>query len=133
MTNGCFDIIHSGHIKILKESKDLGDILIVAVNSDSSIKKNKGNGRPLNILRDRLTVLNSISYIDYILVFNSKTPDKLYQHILPDVLTKGGEYKSDTNIAGKKYVIANNGKIVFVPMKKERSTTNIINKILKKH
>ncbi len=132
MTNGCFDIIHSGHIKILKESKNLGDILVVAVNSDRSIRINKGNSRPLNCLKDRLIVLNAISYIDYILIFHSKTPDQLYKCILPNILTKGDEYKLTNNIVGQQHVLANKGKIIFIKMKKNRSTTNILNKIRKK-
>ena len=133
MTNGCFDIIHSGHIKILKKSKDLGDILIVAINSDKSIKANKGNDRPFNTLRDRLSVLNSISYIDYVLVFNTETPDKLYKYILPNILTKGAEYsRQKSNIAGGHHVMANKGKIIFVSMKKNLSTTNILKRIKKK-
>jgi len=131
MTNGCFDILHAGHVKLLKESKNLGDILIVAVNSDKSIKINKGSRRPFNILNDRLMVLNSISYVEYIITFNSKTPEKLYKSIMPNILTKGDEYKSK-NVIGSKYVLQNNGKIIFIGMKKNRSTTSILNKIKKK-
>ncbi len=131
MTNGCFDILHAGHIKLLKESKNLGDILIVAVNSDKSIKINKGIERPFNTLRDRLIVLSSITFVDYIVTFNSKTPEKLYKYILPNILTKGDEYKLK-NVIGSKYVLKNSGKIIFVAMKKNRSTTIILNKIAKK-
>ena len=93
VTNGCFDIIHPGHIKIFKSSKNKGDKLLVLVNSDKSIKLNKGKKRPIIKLKDRIQVLSSIQFIDYLVVFNNKTPEKIISRIKPDVLTKGSSIK----------------------------------------
>ena len=93
VTNGCFDIIHSGHIEIFKKSKELGDVLIVLVNTDKSIKKNKGINRPIIKQEQRLKVLSAISYIDYIVPFDQLTPIKLYNKIKPSIVTKGKQYK----------------------------------------
>ena len=130
MTNGCFDIIHAGHIKIFKESKKLGDILVVAVNSDRSIKKLKGNSRPFNKIKDRLSVLESIIYIDHILVFNSLTPKNIYQKLKPDIITKGSEYHK-SEVVGSLSITKNNGKVILIKMLKNRSTSNLAKKINK--
>lgn len=129
MTNGCFDIIHSGHVDYLVKSKKLGDILIVAVNSDKSIKKLKGKSRPVNNLKNRIKVLNSMSFIDFIISFNYETPQKIYEKILPDILTKGTQYRK-MEVAGGKIVIENGGKVSFIKMTVGQSTTKILNKIL---
>jgi D-beta-D-heptose 7-phosphate kinase/D-beta-D-heptose 1-phosphate adenosyltransferase len=102
-TNGCFDIIHRGHIEYLKKSKELGDILILGLNSDSSIKLNKGNTRPFNKLEDRLYILEQFPFIDYIIIFDDKTPIKLLESIKPDIYTKGNEYTKDDicNVLGE--------------------------------
>lgn len=126
-TNGCFDIIHSGHIKILRESKKFGDILIVGLNSDDSIRKIKGKDRPVNKLKDRIDVLSAIEYVDYIVVFSQKTPYNLIKKIKPDVLVKGGDYTPD-KVVGREYA----GRVVIVPLLKGRSTTKIIEKISNK-
>lgn len=130
MTNGCFDIIHAGHIKIFKESKKLGDILVVAVNSDRSIKKLKGNSRPFNKIKDRLSVLESIIYIDHILVFNSLTPKNIYQKLKPHIITKGSEYHK-SEVVGSLSITKNNGKVILIKMLKNRSTSNLAKKINK--
>jgi rfaE bifunctional protein nucleotidyltransferase chain/domain len=130
MTNGCFDIIHAGHIKIFKESKKLGDILVVAVNSDRSIKKLKGNSRPFNKIKDRLSVLESIIYIDHILVFNSSTPKNIYQKLKPHIITKGSEYHK-SEVVGSLSITKNNGKVILIKMLKNRSTSNLAKKINK--
>ena len=128
MTNGCFDIIHSGHIDYLTKSKKLGDILIVAVNSDKSVKKNKGNSRPINSLNNRTKVLSAMTCIDLIISFNSETPDKIYKKILPNTLTKGMQYKNQ-NVSGGKFIIHNGGNVRFIKMTKGQSTSKILNKI----
>lgn len=125
-TNGCFDIIHKGHIRLLKKAKSLGDVLIVGVNSDSSVKKLKGDTRPINPQGDRAEVLDSIKYVDYVVIFNELTPYKLITELKPDVLVKGKDYKK-TEIVGWGIV----PKIVQVNLVKNRSTTKIINKIKK--
>lgn len=127
-TNGCYDILHPGHIKIFRESKKKGDKLLVLLNSDNSIKLNKGHKRPILKLNERLSILNSIEYIDYILVFNELTPEKIISKIKPDFLTKGSEYKK-SKIAGSQLVLKNKGKIHLIKMLKKYSTTNIIKKI----
>lgn len=125
-TNGCFDIIHSGHIKVLREAKKLGDILVVGLNSDSSVKKLKGRNRPVNLLKDRIEVLSAIKYVDYIVVFNKSTPYNLIKKIKPDFLVKGGDYK-EKDIVGRQF----SKKVVTIPLVKDKSTTNIIERIKK--
>lgn len=128
MTNGCFDIIHPGHVTYLKQAKALGNKLIVAVNSDDSVKRLKGDSRPINSLEDRIAVLSGLSSVDYVVSFSEDTPQKLISRILPDILVKGGDYKVE-EIAGHKEVIANGGKVVIIPFVEGKSTTRIVNKI----
>lgn len=126
-TNGCFDIIHSGHIKSLKYAKSCGDILIVGLNSDSSIKKIKGPNRPINKFKDRATVLSAIRYVDYVIGFKEKTPYNLIKSIKPDVLVKGGDY-SLKEIVGREFA----AEVRVVKLLKGRSTTKIIEKVSNK-
>lgn len=123
-TNGCFDIIHTGHIKLLKKAKNLGDVLIVGLNTDNSIKKLKGNSRPINSQNDRAAVLDSIKYVDYIVFFDELTPYKLITELKPDIVVKGGDYKTK-DIVGWGIV----PKIVKVRLVAGKSTTNIISRI----
>ncbi|MCS7230853.1 MAG: D-glycero-beta-D-manno-heptose 1-phosphate adenylyltransferase [Elusimicrobiota bacterium] len=123
-TNGCFDILHLGHVRLLKKAKSLGDILIVGLNTDSSIKKIKGPTRPINSQKDRAEVLDSIKYVDYVVLFNEETPYKLISEIKPHILVKGADYKLN-DIVGRDIV----SKVVRVKIVKNRSTTSIINKI----
>ncbi len=123
-TNGCFDIIHAGHIKVFKKCRKLGDVVIVGVNSDSSVRKLKGPTRPVNKLKDRIEVLKAIRYIDYVVSFNELTPYKLIKSIKPDFLVKGGDYKKD-DVVGREFA----KKVIIVKLLKNRSTTNILNKI----
>lgn len=127
-TNGCFDILHYGHIKYLEKAKRLADILIVAVNSDSSVKKIKGNGRPVNNQFARVGVLSALSLIDYLVIFNEDTPLKLIKLIKPDVLIKGGDWKVES-IAGAEIVKSYDGKVVTIPYLNGYSTTRLIEKI----
>lgn len=124
-TNGCFDVIHAGHISLLNRAKNYGDILVVAVNSDASVKRLKGDKRPINILNDRIFVLSSMSCIDYILVFDDDTPLSLIKALKPDVLVKGGDYKI-SDIIGADYVQACGGEVYSLPLYENLSSTNIL-------
>jgi D-beta-D-heptose 7-phosphate kinase/D-beta-D-heptose 1-phosphate adenosyltransferase len=126
-TNGCFDIIHSGHIKVLKKCRDLGDVVIVGLNSDSSVRALKGPRRPINSERDRAEILDSIKYVDYVVIFNELTPYNLIRMIKPDFLVKGGDYKK-SEIIGREFA----KKVITVKMLKGRSTSLIIEKLLNK-
>jgi len=126
-TNGCFDIIHSGHIRVFKKCRSLGDIVIVGLNSDSSVRRLKGPKRPINNQKDRAEVVDSIRYVDYVVIFSELTPYKIIKMIKPDFLVKGGDYKKD-EVVGREFA----GKVVIVKMLKGRSTTKIIEKILDK-
>jgi len=127
-TNGCFDILHAGHIKLLKEAKSLGDILIVGLNTDYSIKKLKGDKRPIKNEKTRCMILESIKFVDFVILFNESSPIKLIKKIKPDVLVKGSEYNKK-EIIGYDFMIQNKGKIHLVKMEKNISSSNIIDKI----
>jgi rfaE bifunctional protein nucleotidyltransferase chain/domain len=129
MTNGCFDIIHAGHVDYLQKSKKMGNKLIVAINSDVSIKLLKGNKRPINKLNDRIKVLSEFSSVDFIIYFMSRTPEHIYRVIKPDILTKGNEFKDINKIAGANYIIKNGGKVRLIKYIKQHSTTKIIKKL----
>jgi len=128
MTNGCFDIIHSGHVHILREAKKMGDVLIVAMNSDESVVKNKGNNRPINNEIERAFVLSSLIMVDHIIIFNEITPEKLICTILPDVLVKGADYENK-KIAGRDCLENNGKKVALVSLLEGRSTSKIIQKL----
>ncbi len=128
-TNGVFDILHIGHIRYLKEAKKLGDVLIVAINSDSSTKHIKGPKRPLNKEKDRAEALASLECIDYVIIFNEKDPVKILEKIKPDIHVKGGDYKVN-QIIEKGIVEKNNGKIILIPEIKGYSTTDLIKKVM---
>ncbi len=127
-TNGCFDILHAGHVNYLRAAASEGDLLVVAINSDRSIRKLKGEGRPVNHEADRVMVLGELESVDYIVVFDSDTPKRLLRAIKPDVLVKGDEYSHD-QVVGYEIVESYGGRIARVPMVKGRSTSNIIRKI----
>lgn len=127
-TNGCFDILHRGHISYLEQAKSLGDILIVGVNSDSSVKKLKGEGRPVNIESDRAYVLDNVKSVDHVIIFEEDTPYNLIDKIKPDYLVKGGEWKEE-DIVGSDIVKANGGKVISLKYVDNYSTTNILKKI----
>ena len=123
-TNGCFDVLHIGHINYLQESKKLGDILIVGLNSDNSIKRLKGDKRPINNLSDRITFLSNLDFIDFIIPFEEDTPLEIIKLIKPDILVKGGDYLIE-NIIGREYA----NETIILPFVDGKSSTNIINKI----
>lgn len=129
-TNGCFDIIHAGHVIYLNKAKKLGDILIVGLNSDSSVKKLKGNNRPVIIEDDRAYIISNLKPVDFVVIFNDNTPYNLINEIKPDYLVKGSDYKNQ-EVAGSDIVKSYGGQVVFIDYVNEKSTTNIIDKIIK--
>ncbi|MCT8544116.1 bifunctional D-glycero-beta-D-manno-heptose-7-phosphate kinase/D-glycero-beta-D-manno-heptose 1-phosphate adenylyltransferase HldE [Glaesserella parasuis] len=128
MTNGCFDILHPGHISYLENARKLGDRLIVAVNTDESVKRLKGESRPINDLDARMAVLAGLASVDWIVPFGEDTPQRLIGEILPDLLVKGGDYKPE-EIAGSQEVWANGGEVRVLNFENGCSTTNVIKKI----
>mgnify|MGYP001313947575 FL=1 len=127
-TNGCFDILHRGHIEVLSRSSDLGNKLIVGLNSDSSIQKLKGENRPIIEENSRAIALAALSFVDAVVLFTEETPLNLITILKPDILAKGGDYKIST-IVGHEIVQENGGKIILVPFIDGFSSTNIIDKI----
>ena len=130
MTNGCFDILHAGHVSYLEEAKVLGDRLIVAVNDDDSVTRLKGNSRPINSLADRMTVLAGLAAVDWVVAFSADTPAELVSRLLPDILVKGGDYQAD-EIVGGKAVIQNGGEVQILSLKEGLSTSAMIKLIRK--
>jgi len=127
-TNGCFDILHLGHITYLQKAKQLGDILIVGVNTDDSVRRLKGPTRPVNTDYDRAVVLSALKSVDYTVLFKEDTPLNLINAIKPSVLVKGGDYTIDT-IVGATEVLANGGEVVTIDFVEGKSTTSIIKKL----
>lgn len=122
-TNGCFDILHVGHVDYLRKAADLGDILVVGLNSDESVHKLKGSSRPINNQNDRTEVLSALSFVDYVTIFDEDTPLNLIKTIKPDVLVKGADYKPG-EVVGRKEVEAYGGKLTLIPFVEGKSTTN---------
>lgn len=127
-TNGCFDILHTGHLSYLREAKKQGDVLVIGLNSDHSVKRLKGEGRPVNRLEDREMMLSAFSFVDYVIPFEEDTPIGLIDAIMPDVLVKGGDYIPE-NIVGAETVIRNGGEVKVLPFIEGHSTSGIIKKI----
>ncbi|MDP7093010.1 MAG: bifunctional D-glycero-beta-D-manno-heptose-7-phosphate kinase/D-glycero-beta-D-manno-heptose 1-phosphate adenylyltransferase HldE [Gammaproteobacteria bacterium] len=128
MTNGCFDILHQGHVAYLQEAKSRGDRLMVAVNSDESVSKLKGPDRPINPLEDRMAVLGGLAAVDWVVPFGEDTPEEIISSILPDVLVKGGDYEPES-IAGGKAVLENGGTVEVLRFHEGRSTSTIVDTI----
>lgn len=128
-TNGVFDILHIGHLTYLKEAKELGDVLVVGVNSDSSVKINKGDKRPINSEENRAKVLLGTKYVDYTVIFNEKTPENLLDILKPNIHVKGGDYKKE-DLPETKVVEKNGGEVKILSFVDNISTTDIIKKIL---
>lgn len=124
-TNGCFDILHLGHVEYLATARSLGDLLIVGLNSDRSVKRLKGEDRPVNPEYARASILAALEFVDYVVLFDEDTPYDLIEAIKPDVLVKGGDYNID-NIVGADLVLANGGKVEIVPLVEGFSTSKII-------
>jgi D-beta-D-heptose 7-phosphate kinase/D-beta-D-heptose 1-phosphate adenosyltransferase len=127
-TNGCFDILHVGHKRYLQEAARLGDILIVGVNSDASVKRLKGPSRPVNPEQDRMEILSALGFVDYVVLFDEDTPYELIKTIQPDILVKGGDYSIE-NVVGRDIVEARGGRVELIQFVEGKSTSNIINKI----
>ena len=130
-TNGCFDILHVGHITYLNEAKKLGDVLVIGLNSDSSVKRLKGETRPINTELDRARVLDALRSVDYVSIFNEDTPFELLEQIVPDVLVKGGDYKKE-DVVGGDIVTRNGGEVIIIPFVDGKSTTSIIERATKR-
>ena len=128
MTNGCFDVLHAGHVSYLEEAKSLGDRLIIAVNDDDSVKRLKGPDRPINALEDRLLVLAGLAAVDWVVPFSEDTPAKLIEAVLPDVLVKGGDYKPE-EIAGAREVLQNGGEVRILSFRDGHSSSRIIDRL----
>ena len=126
MTNGCFDILHAGHVYYLNQARQLGDYLIVAVNNDESVQRLKGKGRPLNTIRYRLEVLQALKAVDWALPFSEDTPERLIQLVAPDILVKGGDYREE-DVAGAGFVRQHGGCVKIIPHYEGCSTTQILN------
>ena len=127
-TNGCFDLLHMGHIDYLSKAKDLGAKLIVGVNSSESVSKLKGPSRPINSTESRATMLAAFEFIDLVIIFNDETPLTLISNLVPNILVKGGDYSFET-IVGAKTVVEYGGEVKVIPFLKGYSTTNIVTKI----
>ena len=124
-TNGCFDILHRGHASYLAQARDLGDLLIVGLNSDQSVRRLKGNSRPINDEYSRALLLASLCVVDYVIAFEEDTPFNLISKLIPNVLVKGGDYTRD-NIVGADIVEAHGGSVVTIPFVEGYSTTSIL-------
>ena len=124
-TNGCFDLLHKGHLDLLSEASKYGDILIVGLNSDSSVRKIKGKGRPIENEKIRSEILLKLKYVNHVIIFDSETPEKLINTIMPNVLVKGGDYNEST-VIGAKEVISNGGRVKIIPLTEGYSTSSII-------
>ncbi len=127
-TNGCFDILHLGHVSYLKQAKELGDILVLALNTDDSVKKLKGDSRPINNQQDRALVINELKSIDYVTFFSEDTPYNIIKTLKPNIIAKGGDY-SPEQVVGKDIVESYGGKVEIIPFVEGKSTTNTINKM----
>jgi D-beta-D-heptose 7-phosphate kinase/D-beta-D-heptose 1-phosphate adenosyltransferase len=128
-TNGCFDILHVGHVRYLREARKTGDLLILALNSDASVRAIKGDKRPLVPQQERAEVAASLEAVDYVTLFDETTPLKLIEYLRPDYLVKGGDWKKEA-VVGRDAVRSWGGKVVLIPVVEGASTTNIVEKVL---
>jgi len=127
-TNGCFDLLHIGHLELLEHARKLGDILIVGLNSDDSVRRLKGPQRPINTQLDRARILAALEVVDYVVIFDEDTPLELIQTVMPDFLIKGGDYNPDA-IVGSEFVESYGGKVIVFPLVRGKSTSDLINTI----
>jgi rfaE bifunctional protein nucleotidyltransferase chain/domain len=128
LTNGCFDLLHAGHVRLFRKAKELGDVLIVALNTDASVRKLKGPARPVFPLRERLEVVAAFADVDYVTWFGETTPRKIVAELLPDVLVKGGDWGPDL-VIGRAEVEAAGGKVALVPYLAGHSSSRLIERI----
>lgn len=131
-TNGCFDLLHVGHTRYLKEAKESGDVLIVAINSDLSVRKIKGEFRPLTPQKERAEILASLEVVDYVTIFEETNPLRVISLIQPDVLVKGGDYERE-DIIGREVVEENGGEVKIIPEIEGASTTDLIDRIVEQY
>ena len=131
-TNGCFDLIHGGHIEFLQKAREKGDLLIVGLNSDQSVKSIKGNDRPIKTQKERANIISALKSVDYITIFNETTPEEMIRQVRPDILVKGDDYNKH-EVAGREIVEGYGAKVELIPIIKGLSTTNIVTKILENH
>lgn len=129
-TNGCFDLLHAGHVRYLRKARALGDVLVVGVNTDASVRRLKGAHRPLVGLAHRMEMLSALEPVDYVVAFGEQTPESLIRKLQPDILVKGADYKQH-QIAGGSFVKNGGGRVVRIPLVHGLSTSNIVSKILK--
>lgn len=129
-TNGCFDILHAGHTAYLEEAKKKGDFLVVAVNSDNSVKRIKGSARPIVNENDRLKIIASLESVDFVTIFSEDTPAEIIKELCPDIIVKGSDWK-ENEIVGADFIKKNGGSVITIPFLKGYSTTSLINKIKK--
>ena len=131
-TNGCFDLLHLGHVRYLEKAKSLGDVLVVGVNSDSSVRRLKGSKRPILPEKERTEILSGLGCVDYITLFNEPDPLKLITSLKPNLLVKGGDWTRE-EIVGREVVERSGGELVIIPFVKGTSTSNVIDTILKRY
>jgi len=131
-TNGCFDLLHVGHVRYLEEAKALGDVLVIGVNSDSSVRKIKGPGRPILPVEERVEILSGLGCVDYVAVFDELDPLKLITSLQPNVLAKGGDWTKE-QIVGGEVVEKSGGEVIIIPLVQGVSTSNLIETILKRY
>ncbi len=129
-TNGCFDLLHIGHVEYLKEAKAQGDILVIGLNSDASVRELKGAGRPIQNERDRADLLDALKAVDFVTVFSEATPKNLIEFISPDILVKGGDYEI-SQIVGAEHVLSHGGEVKSLSFVDGRSTSDIVDRIKK--
>lgn len=128
-TNGCFDLVHAGHVSSFRQARALGDVLVVGVNSDASIRRIKGEKRPIVDLKNRMALLSAMECVDFVIPFDDDTPQTLIEHIRPDILVKGKDWEGK-EVAGGEFIRSYGGQVVFIELEQGLSTTNIINKIM---
>lgn len=126
-TNGCFDLLHRGHIYYLSNARELGDVLVVGLNSDDSVTRLKGPGRPVNKQQARAEVLGSLAFVDYIILFDEETPLNLITRLKPDILVKGGDYKAE-DIVGYRELISRGGRVETIPLLEGYSSSSILDR-----
>jgi D-beta-D-heptose 7-phosphate kinase/D-beta-D-heptose 1-phosphate adenosyltransferase len=128
-TNGCFDVLHVGHLRLLQQARAQGDVLVVAINSDASVRAlGKGDDRPIHPQHERAEMLAAFTAVDYVTIFDEPTPLQIIELVQPDVLVKGGDWAAD-QIVGREFVEAHGGKVVRVPLVPEKSTTKIVERV----
>ena len=126
-TNGCFDLLHMGHTRLLEKARSLGDLLVVGLNSDTSIRRLKGLHRPINPEKARAEVLSALCAVDFVVIFSEETPERLIHQIRPDVLVKGGDWKKGA-VVGREFVASYGGRVYLFPVVRGYSTTKLVNK-----